>query len=380
MEPLSLTYRNSRVNRYGKPHSANHNCRSFKSEYALHIDPERSKYNYYYLVEEDHSGLVQLPEDFTFREHEIAAYTSHFSPMLEARNQMYKRNGHPERILSMEGYYTDSKKTPEETIIQVGSKGDLDLAYCQKPFMNAVFSFIMEHQRMWPGIIILDVAIHVDEASLHCHMRKMFTAKNDDGNEEENEVRCLVAAGFTRPDPTKKRTRYNSEKITYTEAARNLMVECLRKYKFRIKEPERRGRYHLECEEYRQKAEAERLRKEREELDKMESENDLMRDEIERKRSDVNRMMLEADRKKAKAERMKFEADKDLQEAEKARSKATLANLLLKAKDEAESEKLRRFLSCICIDGKSGMEAFYDWERNNRLMKKKKHKKDIGPR
>ena len=64
---------------------------------------------------------------------------------------------------------------------------------------------------------ILDMALHMDEATPHVHVRRVWIAKNDDGQEYVNQKKALEQMGITGPDQDKPEGRYNNPKMTFTQ-------------------------------------------------------------------------------------------------------------------------------------------------------------------
>lgn len=334
----SIVMHASRKNRdTGKPFDPDHNDRQIK-KLPAHIDPARTKDNEYYFVLDDLTGFEKKPEGKTFKQYELEFYMKHFSDVLSKRKK-------PRKI---EDYYGSVRTAPEETILQIGKQGDLDLVKDKRPFVNAVYNYICAHQQLWPNIVFLDVAIHADEACLHAHVRQVYIFTHPDGTEEALQEKCLEQAGIPLPDPTMEGGRYNSRKGTYRERARALWVESCRKMGYPSLDKEPGGRAHLTCEEYRLKMDTQRVKQEREKLDRLEAET-------------KERLL--------KAEKLREEA---------ARAEAEAQNVYIRSKKDHMADKMRRFISRLTINGKPGLQAFEEWLEQDRQKKKARNKENFG--
>ena len=110
---MRLTTHNGRAGK-GGAYSAKHNDRNFDAKQADHIDTEKSGKNHYYCI---YKGM-------TFEDAEARFYDAHFRQSLEAKNERYVAQRHPERCKTMDEYRTSAKTCPEETILQVGRKDE----------------------------------------------------------------------------------------------------------------------------------------------------------------------------------------------------------------------------------------------------------------
>lgn len=94
---MRATIHNGRSGKNGT-YNPRHNDRNFDIGNAEHIDPERVNLNHYWNYLEDNS--------LTFEQAERAFYEEHCSKHLDAVNQRYREQRHPERVRSMDEYRT----------------------------------------------------------------------------------------------------------------------------------------------------------------------------------------------------------------------------------------------------------------------------------
>lgn len=209
-----------RLLKNGNSYNVNHNDRRFESEFDKHIDKEKSTDNIYLCVSVD--GEIYQAQNESLRQHEIEIYGELYSDSLYRKNEKALEQRHPERVKSMEQYLDGKFTCPEEEILQIGKEGEF---WDVDKFKKCVEDYIKEHQEKYPDIKILDAAIHVDETSLHCHLRKTYTAPDKDGNLEAKQNNCLKNLGFELPDREAERGQFNNLKQVYTEAKRGMWLD-----------------------------------------------------------------------------------------------------------------------------------------------------------
>ncbi len=219
------TYKN------GNSFDVKHNDRQFQSDQDKHIDKTKSTQNIYLICDEN--GLIsELERGESLREHELEIYEKLYTESLVAKNEKSIAQRHPERIKTMEEYLDGRQTCPEEEILQVGkmdefkfkdANGDLDFEKIEA-FEKCVRDYIEEHNKSFPDIKILDASIHVDESSLHCHLRKTYAVPDKEGRLEVSQHRCLEKLGYKLPKPEEKRSRANNLKIPYTLDKREMWL------------------------------------------------------------------------------------------------------------------------------------------------------------
>lgn len=195
---------------------ANHNSRTnFKGE-SLNIDAEKSKNNYYW------NRITGTKEHLSFRKVEEDYYKENYTAMLDARNENYKKNRHPENCRTMDEYMRADKTKPEEHIIQVG---DMNNTITKKQLHEVLVDYYKWHTKTFPNVKFLDIAIHVDEkCAPHIHMRRVWECTGKYGK-EICESKALKEMGIKRPDPNKKEGKDNNAKMTYTAMVRNKLLD-----------------------------------------------------------------------------------------------------------------------------------------------------------
>lgn len=231
--------------------SSKHNDRSFlkswtddeRQEKAGHIDYTKTKDNFYWATK--YSDLTT--DNATFEEIELDYYQKTFGEALEQTNNNYIKQGHPERVKTMEQWYKSKQKAPFETILQVGDmNSNIDPEIFKKMAINYVNHI---NKNYGNGIKVLNMAIHYDEASPHVHLRQVYTY-NDGGIAKIGQAKALEQLGIELPDPTKKPGRNNNRKMTLDKRLRQEWQEIAKSYGFDIETEPRVGVRHKDKEDF----------------------------------------------------------------------------------------------------------------------------------
>ncbi len=239
---MRASYTNSRQG------NAHHNDRDFDLSKAPHIDQERSHLNKYHNMYNN--------DNLSFYESELQFYKENFSGLIDKTNAMYRKYGHPERCLTPEKLLRSVRTRPEETIYQIGNfenhptdPSDLEEIY------NELERYSRKITRR--RCLLLNRALHMDEAVPHIHVRRVWVYKDDDGILKIGQEKALEAAGIPLPHPDKPVDRYNNRKITYDRMMREKMEQLCeeRGYELDMREESRK---HLTISEYKRRKEYER--------------------------------------------------------------------------------------------------------------------------
>lgn len=267
---MRLTIHNARAGKDGV-FSAKHNDRNFNPENSEHIDPERSKDNYYWHIY--HSESPQM----TFEDAEKRFYNETFTEALDAQNKRHKKGGHNKRIKTMDEYRKSKQACPEEVIYQVGKKGDtIDPILFRKIFIKQIKWEI----KTYPNMKIVDLAIHNDEQGApHAHVRRVWIAENDDGI-TVSQSKALEAMGIESPEAGKDKTRTNNPKKVITQLIRDHCIEVCESYGVEIeREPQDASKSGLDLITYKANQEKKKASKAKEEAEQAEiSKNQALKD------------------------------------------------------------------------------------------------------
>lgn len=260
-EKMRKTMNNGRANKTtGEVYLAGHDDRQFDLETAEHINAALTKYNKYYTY---------YPGNLSFQGVEKKYYTENYSEAQEAKNERYRANRHPERCKSIDDLLKSPRTCPEETIYQVGKMGNT----IEPELLDEICKKQLKwEQEQFPQVKILDAALHVDEATPHVHVRKVWEAQGKDGL-IVSQTKALEQMGVERPDMTKPKSRYNNAKMTYTHACREHFQELCKEYDLEIEtEPQEASKSGLTLKEYQRRQEEKKLKEAEKQLESVNEE------------------------------------------------------------------------------------------------------------
>ena len=253
---MRATIHNGRTSHLGA-FTPKHNDRNFNISHAEHIDPERVKDNRYW-------NWTGNPET-TFEAAEIAFYEKHISAHLEAQNARYMAQRHAERVKSMDEYRKSPQTCPEEVILQIGKRGDTIPADMMARIIQEQINW---EQQTFPGVRVLDVALHMDEQGApHIHERRAWVYTDKQGNLAISQNKSLEQMGVELPNPDKPRGRFNNRKQTFSKRCREHLLQICKAHGLEIEEiPQEKSKNGRTLEDYKageaekRAAEAERRR------------------------------------------------------------------------------------------------------------------------
>lgn len=299
---MRMTIHNTRTSKKFGAFTPKHNDRNFNIKNAEHIDPERTKGNVYW-------NWMNDPEA-TFEDAEKEFYEQHCRTHLDAVNQRYLEQRHPERVRTMDEYRKSPRTCPEETLLMIGNKDE----HLPPKTLQAICNDLRDwEEKHIPDLKILDMALHVDEEGApHVHMRKAWIYKDKYGVESISQGKALEKAGIPLPHPDKPQGRNNNRKQTFSQQERQALYEICRGYglesllETKPREKSKSGReledYKAEQAEKRAQIAEERARAAEQRAQQMEQERDSARAERERIRGALThaRTRVEKAEKRAK--------------------------------------------------------------------------------
>jgi hypothetical protein len=253
---MRATIHSGRIGKDGA-YNTKHNDRNFNIKNAEHIDPERVKDNRYW-------NWTGNPET-TFEAAEQAFYEKHIQKHLDAQNARYRAQRHAERAKTMDEYRKSPQTCPEEVILQIGKMGDTIPADMMARIIQEQINW---EQQQFPGVKVLDVALHMDEQGApHIHERRAWVYTDKDGNFAISQSRSLEQMGVELPNPNKPRSRFNNRKMTFSRMCREHLLQICREHGLEIEEiPQEKSLSGRTLEDYKageaekRAAEAERRR------------------------------------------------------------------------------------------------------------------------
>lgn len=238
---MRATIHNGRTSNLGA-FTPKHNDRNFNIKNAEHIDPERVKNNRYW-------NWTGNPET-TFEAAEAAFYEKHISAHLEAQNARYRAQRHAERAKTMDEYRKSPQTCPEEVILQIGKLGDTIPADMMARIIQEQINW---EQKTFPGVKVLDVALHMDEQGApHIHERRAWVYTDKDGNTAISQNKSLEQMGVELPNPDRPRSRFNNRKQVFSRMCREHLLQICREHGLEIEEiPQEKSRNGRTLDDYK---------------------------------------------------------------------------------------------------------------------------------
>ena len=297
---MRVTTHNGRAGKHGT-YSPKHNDRKFDPKNAEHINSEKSSNNFYW-----HCYKKKHPQ-MSFEDAEKKFYSYYFNDSLNAQNERYRKNGHKERMKTMDEYRTAKQTCPEETIFQIGNT---DETVDYKLLNKVLIEQLKWEEKQFKNVKILNIALHTDEEGApHVHVRKVWTAKGKDGL-IVSQTKALEEMGIERPDLNKKKSRYNNPKMTYTQICRDHFVElCEQKGLTIEKTPDATSKKGLDLDTFKANKEREKAEKFKQQQKAAETARDKAlkdKEDAEQETSD-----LKATNKNLKAENKELQEDNE---------------------------------------------------------------------
>lgn len=245
---MRATIHNGRTGKDGA-YNTRHNDRQFDISHAEHIDPERVKDNRYW-------NWTGNPET-TFEAAEHAFYEKHIQKHLDAQNARYKAQRHAERAKTMDEYRKSPQTCPEEVILQIGKLGDTIPADMMARIIQEQINW---EQQQFPGVKVLNVALHMDEQGApHIHERRAWVYTDKDGNTAISQNKSLEQMGVELPNPDRPRGRFNNRKQTFSRMCREHLLQICREHGLEIEEiPQEKSRSGLSHIAYMNRQEEEK--------------------------------------------------------------------------------------------------------------------------
>lgn len=245
---MRATIHNGRTGKDGA-YNTKHNDRQFDISHAEHIDPERVELNRYW----NWTGNPKM----SFEDAEAAFYEKQIRKHLDAQNARYKAQRHAERAKTMDEYRKSPQTCPEEVILMIGKAGDTIPADMMARIIQEQINW---EQKTFPGVKVLDVALHMDEQGApHIHERRAWVYTDKDGNFAISQNKALEQMGVELPNPDKPRGRFNNRKQVFSRMCREHLLQICKAHGLEIEEiPQEKSRSGLSHVAYMTRQEEEK--------------------------------------------------------------------------------------------------------------------------
>lgn len=344
---MKITYKNKRIDKDGR-----HNDRNFDLSHAGHIDPQRVSENLYYTYEGKTYRHGEMPQ--TFEELEKEYYEKNFKDCLEERNQRNIRTKHKNRVITMKQYRESLRTRPEDQILQIGNiddhvSGEV-LWECALEYARKFDMLYGEHCK------ILDMALHMDEATPHVHIRRVWTAVDDNGNKCVNETRALEELGFSEPNKSLSESKSNNSKIAFTNTGREMFFQICREHGIQVERASGKKQKELSILEYKIQKVTEKLKETEEKLKEL-SPSIKAFEELDKQVNELfsqfiqNQFLyekweheLEIARKKSILDKLNILTEIYRQEAKNLKDSKTIDESLMKTSSMSEYRAMDRFI------------------------------------
>lgn len=157
----------------------------------------------------------------------------------------------------MDEYRKSPQTCPEEVILQIGKMGDTIPADMMARIIQEQINW---EQQQFPGVKVLDVALHMDEQGApHIHERRAWIYMNKDGNLAISQNKALEQMGVELPNPNRPRGRFNNRKQTFSRMCREHLLQICREHGLEIEEiPQEKSRSGLSHVAYMTRQEEEK--------------------------------------------------------------------------------------------------------------------------
>ena len=150
----------------------------------------------------------------------------------------------------MDEYRKSPQTCPEEVILQIGKLGDTIPADMMARIIQEQINW---EQQTFPGVRVLDVALHMDEQGApHIHERRAWIYTDKDGNTAISQNKSLEQMGIELPNPDRPRGRFNNRKQTFSKRCREHLLQICREHGLEIEEiPQEKSKSGRTLEDYK---------------------------------------------------------------------------------------------------------------------------------
>lgn len=228
---MRVTQHNSRTGSGGRVLGTAHNDRNYDTDKADNLLNDGDE-NIYWARGEH--GFV-TDGTITFEESEHNFYAKFLRRDLERQNAKALKARHRERVQDIDQYRKSRKHCPEEVILQIGDSmkhADAEtLTECAVEYMQEM------HKASKGHCIILNAALHTDEAVPHIHIRRAWLYKDDAGIYCTGQEKALEQAGV---EPLCKRegrendSRYCNRKIRFDADMREKWLDICERHQLEV--------------------------------------------------------------------------------------------------------------------------------------------------
>lgn len=185
----------------GKIFNPKHNDRDFTVAFAKNIKKDKLDleryWNYYDKKEYGYFDEGHM----SFSDAELQYYNETFGHQLEKTNANYIKHSHSERVSTMDEWMYKRQNAPEEVYIQIGdSFGHPDMQTFHECCQEWIAWLNEWNDSHGQPFTILDYAEHFAEEVPQCHIRRVWSYIDENGNRRLGQEKALKMAGVKLPD------------------------------------------------------------------------------------------------------------------------------------------------------------------------------------
>ena len=196
-----VTMHSGRAHADGKIFNPKHNDRDFTVAFAKNIKKDKLDleryWNYYDKKEYGYFDEGHM----SFSDAELQYYNETFGHQLEKTNANYIKHSHSERVSTMDEWMYKRQNAPEEVYIQIGdSFGHPDMQTFHECCQEWIAWLNEWNDSHGQPFTILDYAEHFAEEVPQCHIRRVWSYIDENGNRRLGQEKALKMAGVKLPD------------------------------------------------------------------------------------------------------------------------------------------------------------------------------------
>lgn len=185
----------------GKVFNPKHNDRNFTVAFAKNIKKDKLNleryWNYYDKKEYGYFDEGHM----SFSDAELKYYNETFGHQLEKTNANYIKHSHSERVSTMDEWMYKRQNAPEEVYIQIGdSFGHPDMQAFHECCQEWIAWLNEWNDSHGQPFTILDYAEHFAEEVPQCHIRRVWSYIDENGNRRLGQEKALKMAGVKLPN------------------------------------------------------------------------------------------------------------------------------------------------------------------------------------
>ncbi len=183
---------------------------------------------YFQTLREEYTLLWCVGGGTDVYQAELAYYREHYGATLNARNEMYARGRHTDRMINIHDMYGKKRTCPEELFIQAGGKNGKGVPNAEV-FKGCIIQYLswMQGWSMANGGHLHILNVHISsQAPYRAIIRRVWDCAGKSGLTKVSMTGALKEAGVPYPDQDVEESRYNNRKMTFDRISREALYGC----------------------------------------------------------------------------------------------------------------------------------------------------------